>query len=626
MTMQQSSMCEREASARGIPFVGDSLVEMLEHRAATQPGETAYTFLRDGELPSADITWSGLANASRTVAGWLRTRLAPGDRALLLYPPGLDFIAAFFGCLYAGVLAVPVLPPQGSRSRRGVDRLASIAADAEPRCTLTNTELQLQLARESREGLLGTIEIGMPWVATDRLPDDLATAGQPTRANRDSLAFLQYTSGSTARPKGVMVSHGNLLHNLNAAFHLGEHGTHGVSVSWLPVTHDMGLIEGVLQPAFSGCPAYLMSPGAFLQRPARWLKAISTFRATRSGGPNFAYDLAATKVTADDRASLDLRCWRAAYNGAEPIRHDTMAAFVRAYAESGFDATAFRPCYGLAESTLLVSTGRWDTGLPRRSREETESGLPRRSPEGAEAGAKVRGCEGEASATVSCGAPAFGTRVMIVDPAAHTLCRDGEVGEIQVAGESVTLGYWNRPLETAAAFGDSIGGSGERWLRTGDLGYLRNGELYVTGRIKDLLIVRGAKHFPQDLERTAELHDPAIRAGSVAAVAVSNGVRGDRIALVAEVDPRLLDPGGADRLIAGLRQSIADAHGIQLHGVALVNPGSMPKTTSGKLQRFLCRDGWLAGALAPLAFWSQGVPDVNHDVPALANNGRPEPF
>ena len=391
------------------------------------------------------------------------------------------------------------------------------------------------------------------------------------------------------------------MHNLNAAFHLGEHGTHGVSVSWLPVTHDMGLIEGVLQPAFSGCPAYLMSPGAFLQRPARWLKAISTFRATRSGGPNFAYDLAATRVSADDRESLDLRCWRAAYNGAEPVRHDTMAAFARTYAESGFDGTAFRPCYGLAESTLLVSTGRWNESLSPRSCEAAKAG-----------------------ATVSCGAPAFGTRVRIADPAAHTLCRDGEVGEIQVAGESVTLGYWNRPLETAAAFGDGIGASGERWLRTGDLGYLRNGELYVTGRIKDLLIVRGAKHFPQDLERTAELHDPAIRAGSVAAVAVSNGVRGDRIALVAEVDPRLLDSCSGDRLITGLRQSIADAHGIQLHGVALVNPGSMPKTTSGKLQRFLCRDGWLGGTLAPLALWSQDVSEVN-EMPALAYSGRSGP-
>ena len=596
MAMLQLSMPERETFARGIPFVGDSLVEMLEHRAAAQPDETAYTFLRDGASPAADISWSGLAQATRTVAGWLRTRLAPGDRALLLYPPGLDFIAAFFGCLYAGVLAVPVLPPQGSRSRRGVDRLASIAADAEPKCTLTNTELQLQLARESREGLLGTIELGIPWVATDRLPGDLATAGQPAAADRNTLAFLQYTSGSTARPKGVMVSHGNLLHNLNAAFHLGEHGTHGVSVSWLPVTHDMGLIEGVLQPAFSGCPAYLMSPGAFLQRPARWLKAISTFRATRSGGPNFAYDLAVTRVTAEDRRSLDLSCWRAAYNGAEPIRHDTMAAFAQAYAESGFDSAAFRPCYGLAESTLLVSTGAWIGE-----------------------GARAPGSDG---GDVSCGTPAFGTRVRIVDPSAHTLCRDEEVGEIQVSGESVAQGYWNRPLETAAAFGDGVG-SGERWLRTGDLGYLRAGELYVTGRIKDLLIVRGAKHFPQDLEHTAERHHPAIRAGSVAAVAVSTGVRGDRIALVAEVDPRLLESAGGDGLIAGLRQVIADAHGIQLHGVALVSPGSMPKTTSGKLQRFLCRDGWLTGTLTSLAVWSQDVCGTTTD--ARASRSLPAP-
>ena len=476
--------------------------------------------------------------------------------------------------MYAGILAVPVLPPQGGRARRGVDRLAAIVADAAPTCTLTSTELHQQLAHDARDGMLGTIGLGTPWVATDRLPCDSGEAWTPAAVDRRTIAFLQYTSGSTARPKGVVVSHGNLLHNLNAAFHLGETGPASVSVSWLPVTHDMGLIEGVLQPAFSGCPVYLMSPGAFLQRPVRWLRAISTYGATRSGAPNFAYDLAVNRVSQADRAELDLTRWQAAYNGAEPIRHDTMEAFAAAYAGAGFSASAFRPCYGLAESTLLVATRRWTPELKK-------------------------------TATVSCGLPAIGTRVRIVDPAALVLCADGEVGEIQVAGESVALGYWNRPHETAGTFGDCLGDSSERWLRTGNLGFLSGGELYVTGQIKDLLIVRGTKHFPQDLERTAERQHHAVRPGAVAAVAVANGVRGDRIALVAEVDSRQLDDRDGLQLITDLRQAIADSHGIQLHGVALVQQGTVPRTTSGKLQRFLCREAWLNATLEPLAFWCE---------------------
>jgi acyl-CoA synthetase (AMP-forming)/AMP-acid ligase II len=563
---------------------------MLQHRASAQPTDPAYVFLRDGETECGAFTWSALDRASRTIAAWLQARLSPGDRALLLYAPGLEFIAAFFGCLYAGVLAVPALPPQGGRARRGVDRLASIVGNAEPRCTLTSSDLEAQLARESRTGLPGVIELGTPWVATDRLPAELADEWRPSPCDRSTLAFLQYTSGSTARPKGVMVSHGNLLHNLAMAFHLGESGPEGVFVSWLPVTHDMGLIEGVLQAAFSGCPAYLMSPGAFLQRPIRWLRAITKYGATRSGGPNFAYDLAVSRIGEADRASLDLSSWQAAYNGAEPVRRDTMEAFADAFGAVGFDASAFRPCYGLAESTLLVSSGRWD-----RQRLGTASVVTQE--------VEPAGCQSDAA--VSCGTVAFGTRVRIVDPSTLHRCADGEIGEIQVSGDSIAQGYWNRPHETASTFGAAGDAAGARWLRTGDLGYQRDGDLYVTGRIKDLLIVRGAKHFPQDLERTVERRHRAVRAGAVAAVAVASGVRGDRVALVAEVDRRLFEPCDAEQLIAQMRQAIADEHGIQLHGVALVPPGTMPVTTSGKLQRFLCRDAWMNGTLDPVALWSE---------------------
>jgi acyl-CoA synthetase (AMP-forming)/AMP-acid ligase II len=553
------------ALSRGTPFRGTTLVEMLKVRAANQPDDVAYTFLADGENPVDELSWSVLDRAARAIAATLQARLQPGDRALLIYPPGLSFIAGFFGCVYAGVLAVPVMPPQGGRSARGGDRLAAIIADSDARCLLTSSDL--------RERLLETVDPRLARIITDSIPYGSAAAWRESDVDGDAIAFLQYTSGSTAQPRGVMVSHANLLHNLGVAFRLGGGGADTVSVSWLPVTHDMGLIEGVLQPAFSGCPAYLMSPAAFLQRPVRWLRAISTYRATRTGGPNFAYDIAASRVCAADRMGLDLRAWRIAYNGAEPVRHDTMASFTAAYAPNGFRADAFRPCYGLAESTLLVTAGQWTGDSP-------------------------------GSGGVSCGQPADGMTVRIVDPVTRTVCADDEQGEIQVAGPSVARGYWNRPLESSHVFATE---DGRRWLTTGDLGSLHDGELQVTGRIKDLLIVRGAKHFPQDLERTAERRHPAVRLGGVAAVAVGSHVRGDRIALIAEIDPRELAESDRDHLMGDLRQAIAEAHGIQLYGVALVPPGTVPKTTSGKLQRFLCRDAWMNDTLGALTSWREST-------------------
>jgi len=548
---------------RGIPFPGSTLVAMLQARAASQPDDLAYTFLADGENPVDELTWSLLDRAARAIAATLQGQLQPGDRALLMYPPGLSFIAGFFGCTYAGVLAVPVMPPHGSRSSRGADRLAAIVADADARCVLTSSDL--------RERLLDAVDPRIVRIITDAIPYEAAAGWrEPPEVDGESIAFLQYTSGSTALPRGVMVSHGNLLHNLSMTFHLGGSGADTVSVSWLPVTHDMGLIEGVLQPAFSGCPTYLMSPAAFLQRPVRWLRAIARYRATRTGGPNFAYDIAANRVSEADRKGLDLRTWRIAFNGAEPVRHDTMAAFSALYAPNGFRPDTFKPCYGLAESTLFVTGGHWNGAC--------------------------------ANGSVSCGLPADGMTVRIVDPVTRAVCGDGEPGEIQVAGPSVAHGYWNRPLESSRLFAVD---DGRRWLTTGDLGSLQGGELHVTGRIKDLLIVRGAKHFPQDLERTAERRHRGIRIGGVAAVAVGSHVRGDYVALIAEIDPREVAADHREHLIGELRQAIAEEHGIQLYGVALVPPGTVPKTTSGKLQRFLCRDAWMNDTLGALTSWCE---------------------
>lgn len=556
---------------RGQPFQGDTLVEMLRARAAKQPDDPAYLFLHNGEDVRDRLTWAGLEARSRAVAHALAHSTKPGDRALLLFPAGLEFIAAFFGCLAAGVIAVPVPLPQSARADRTSARLDAVRQNAAPAVVLTTSDA---VVRWSDERLR---QFGVPILTVDTLPDVGRADGAwtPPVITRDTIAFLQYTSGSTGDPKGVVVTHGNLLHNLAYGYREVPNDTNSASVSWLPVTHDMGLIEGVLQPVFSGAPAYLMSPAAFLQRPARWLAAISRYRATRSGGPNFAYDLCVRRIRPEDRAALDLSCWRQAFNGAEPVRPETLAAFTSEFEPHGFVRRAWIPCYGLAESTLFVTGGRWDA---------------------------------ETASHVACGTPRDGMRVVIVDPATLAEQRDGECGEIWIAGPSVAQGYWQAPEETLATFHARLSDDPGPFLRTGDLGRISQGQLIVTGRLKDVLIVRGVKHFPQDLEATAEQHDRALGPGAVAAVSVGADSSGDQIALVAEVDPRRVTmTGSVDDRIASLRSIVAAVHGIQLHAVALVRPGTIPRTTSGKLRRSLTGHAMTHGRLPVLAMWSVPV-------------------
>ena len=566
-----------------------SLVAMLRHRAATQADDRAYTFLVDGEVEGPTLGYAELDARARAIAALLAAHgVAPGERALLPYPPGLDFVAAFFGCLYAGVVAVPCYPPHPAQLARALPRLLAITTDAAPSVVLCSAAaLPMAAALAPHVPALARL----PWLATDAaLPDP--ASWRPPRVDGDTLAFLQYTSGSTAAPRGVMVSHGNLLHNLAYADHVEENDAASVSVSWLPVIHDMGLIEGVLEPAFAGYPAYLMAPAAFLQRPVRWLQAVSRYGATNSGGPNFAYDLCVRKIAPAAREALDLRRWRVAYNGAEPIRRDTLVAFHEAFRPCGFRWRTFYPVYGLAESTLVVSSGRRayepvvrevDAGALGEGRIEPASAASRR-----------------AAGIVSSGPASFGTRAVIVDPETRRPCADGRVGEIWLASPSVARGYWRRPEETAHTFGATLADGDGPFLRTGDLGALCDGELFVTGRLKDLLIVRGLKHYPQDLELTAEASHPAIRAGCCAAFAVA-AADAEQVVLAAEVDPRRWTDGDADAVMAGVQQAIVECHGVQVHAVVLLGLGAIPKTTSGKIRRQACRDAYVAGTLHEVA-------------------------
>jgi len=582
-----------------------SLVHMLVDRAKAQPDQRAYTYLVDGITESDTLTYRQLDRRSREIAVMLQSALDQGDRALLMYSPGLDFVSAFFGCLCAGVIAVPVYPPQPSRPERSLPRLRAIYSESGAKAILCTEDVFCKFATLFQSDpelstcpLLATDHYGLEDIDTWKVPE----------VRSDTIAFLQYTSGSTAAPKGVVVSHGNIVHNLAYIQNISHHETDNVLVSWLPTSHDMGLFSGVLFPLFNDCPAYLMSPVSFLQKPFRWLQAISHFRGTNSGGPDFAFELCAQKSTAEQRSQLDLGSWQIAYNGAEPIRKSTLESFSNAFRECGFRSTAFFPVYGLAESTVLV------LGKPLRDENASSENASSENTNGTEAALAADGYV--AAEPVSCGSPKFGMEVIIVDSKQAIEMELGQIGEIWVSGPSVAQGYWNLPSETEATFNAFLVSGRGPFLRTGDLGFMRNGELFVTGRIKDLIIVRGRKHYPQDIEQTVEQSHSEIHSKSSAAVSVP-AEDGPQLVILAEVNRRLRSgrskskvgeaspsEGDCDEIIDAIRQAVSEQHELQAASISLLAPGSIPKTSSGKIRRHACCDAILAGTLDCIASWS----------------------
>jgi len=558
-----------------------TLASLLRSRAAELGEKTAFVFLADGEAEGGRLTYAELDGRARAIASVLRESLAPGDRVLLLYPPGLEFIAAFFGCLYAGVIAVPAYPPR--LNDRSQARLRAIARDAEPRAALTTGAI-LHAATAEGSGFLARVPAlaAVRWIATDALEGSAAEIPEPDPA---SVAFLQYTSGSTSTPKGVMVTHANLLHNermIGEAFRQDESS---VVVGWLPLYHDMGLIGNVLQPLYAGGSCVLMAPVAFLQKPLRWLQAIDRWRGTTSGGPNFAYELCLRKIGDTEKAGLDLSSWSLAYNGAEPVRAETLERFAEAFATCGFRPEAFFPCYGLAEATLFVSGG-VAGAVPRVARVDAAA-LERN-----EARPAVR--DAEERRLVSCGPVWSEQRIAVVDPESGEELPAGRVGEIWIAGPSVARGYWRNPEATEHEFHARLDTGEGPFLRTGDLGFVRDGELYVTGRIKDLVIIRGRNHYPQDVELTAERSHPDLRPGCGAAFSVEVGGE-ERLVLVQEVERRRRE--GFEEIAEAVRRAVAEEHEVQVHDVVLMRVGTVPKTSSGKIQRRASRSLYLAGEL-----------------------------
>ncbi len=562
----------------------DSLTTILKQRAE-QACASRLAFLRDGEEEAEASSFGALDRRARAIAARLQAAAGFGERALLLYPPGLEFIRAFFGCLYSGVVAVPAYPPRVGRPQ---PRLRSILGSARPRFVLTHRALA-----ESREALAREVPgiETLEWLATEELAEGDAELWREHRPAPEDLAFLQFTSGSTAEPKGAMVTHGNLLHNeemIRRAFAMSERS---VVVGWLPLYHDMGLIGNVLQPLYVGASCVLMSPLAFLQRPRRWLEAISRYRGTTSGGPNFAYELTLAKVPPAEREGLDLSSWTLAFNGAEPVRAATLERFAQGFAPCGFEAKAFYPCYGLAEATLFVTGG--TAGRAPATLAVDASSLERDHAVPAEPSAAAR-------ELVSCGTGSGGQEVRVVDPQTLAPCPQGRVGEIWVSGGSVVAGYWGHAQASEESFGARLEGAERRYLRTGDLGFFdAAGELYVTGRLKDLLILRGRNHYPHDLELTAERACPGLRAGGGAAFSVELDEE-ERLVVVQEVEARAQAQLDGEATVAAIRGALSEEHDVQALDVVLVRAGTVPKTSSGKVQRRLCRSLYLEGRLERL--------------------------
>jgi len=570
----------------------DNLVDLLRSRADAQPTKTAYVFLDDGEREGARCSFEDLDCRARAIAARLCAEGAKGERALLLYPPGLAYIEAFLGCLYAGVVAVPAYPPSG----RHFERLSSIFLDSNPSVMLTTQEMRLRFAASDDKGFAGATA---RWIATDEIESGSAGDWRPFAPGAEDVAFLQYTSGSTAEPRGVMITHANLLSNQALIEESFGHDANSDLVGWLPLYHDMGLIGNVLQPLYVGSTAYLMSPMAFLAKPLRWLKAISTYGAQTSGGPNFAYDLCVRKITEEDKRDLDLSAWRIAFSGAEPVRSKTLERFAHAFADCGFRPEAFTPCYGLAEATLVVTAPA--PGRPTPVIEIDRTAL--------EHGRALRATSSKALSFVGCGHVWPGYDVAIVDPERRIRCSHGVVGEIWVAGPGVACGYRGKPEDTARVFQATILGEENRpYLRTGDLGFFDNGDLFVAGRSKDLIIVAGRNVHAHDVEAAIEHGVAGVRPGCTAAFSITED---DEEQLVVVAEPDRATAGADERahadILGRIRRSVAEDVGIEPAHVVLARPGSVPKTSSGKLRRADCRRRYRDDELAIIARWDRAA-------------------
>src|SRR6266702_127393 len=561
-----------------------SLVALLARRAADQGDDRAYVFLSDRGTEETALTFRQLHDASRALASRLTAAAQPGERAILVFPPGIEFMVAFFGCLMAGIIAVPMMMPRRNSAR---DASAAILADCMPALALTTSafalrsDLQARLAQEK-----------IRWIEVDLAADASATVDLP-EPSPDDIAFLQYTSGSTSEPKGVMVSHANLLANLEMIRLALGNTRQSTYVYWVPLYHDMGLILNALQTLYVGAICVLMAPNAFMQRPLGWLRAISHYRAEVACSPNFGFDLCVSRYRADQMEGIDLSSLKIALNGAEPVHADTIARFIEAFALHGFDPRAMYPAYGMAEATLLISGGTRGGGHVTRS--VSRAALQAHA-------AEAPSDADDAQIVVGCGRALADELVAIADPENRTRLSADRVGEIWVTGANVARAYWRNDEATREGLNAEIAGEDSPWLRTGDLGFLdADGELFVTGRIKDLIIIRGINHYPQDIERTVQSLDSGLRENGGAAFSVPGENGEETLVIVQEVERTARRRIDTAEIKGQIREAVADSHELSARHIALIRPGALPKTTSGKIQRKLARRLWLDGGFEEIA-------------------------
>jgi acyl-CoA synthetase (AMP-forming)/AMP-acid ligase II len=585
-----------------IPHSSDeTILDRLRAHAESHPDKLAYRFLRDCG-GSDTLTFGQLHRRVRGLAARLSKHASPGDRALLLYPPGLEFIEAFLACLAAGIIAVPAYPP---RRNRKAERLQAIVVDSCPRLILTIQQM-CPVVEESELGALQAANV----IATDAVmamekAEDVLEKAPAENSKRflaapGDIAFLQYTSGSTRTPCGVIITHANIVENERQIEGSFQHTQQSVMVSWLPVFHDMGLIGGVLQPLYVGFPSVLLSPTSFLREPVRWLRAISEYQGTTTGAPNFAYDHCVRLVSEEQKDGLDLSSLTIAYNGAEPVRDKTLDSFAAAFARCNFRREAFFPCYGLAEATLFVAGG-----PPNRT--PTVVSLDAGSLERDLASHSPVGADGS-RCLVSSGKAAYDVILRVVNPKNNCECEDGNVGEIWLSSPSVAGGYWGNSGDSKQVFqAEMCADPQRRFLRTGDLGFLHDGELFITGRMKDVIIVRGRKLYPQDVEDIVEREAPFVSANGCAAFPLeAHGeellglvFEGDRGAVLTAARA----PQEIESLIAKIQTAIAREFDVRVSAMVLVRPGSFPRTSSGKVRRRACLTGLKEGTLQTVFSW-----------------------
>lgn len=560
-----------------------TLLTVLEHWALSTPAETVYTWLDDGETPSRVITFADLRREARAVGTALARFVGSGDRVLLLYGDGPDYVVGLLGCLYAGAVPVSGVHPG---TLKAFERFVGVVRDCAARAVIGPSAVLAEMQQVDEDAV---DDLGLKWIASDRPPPPRSGEADAlpglARGNGD-LAFIQYTSGSTRAPRGVTLTHRNILHNLDmqaAAFGYAEGAT---GVSWLPFSHDMGLIGAVLMALKVRGHCVMFSPARFLRRPERWLKAIARYGATVSGGPNFAYDLCARRIPAETVAALDLSSWSLAFNGAEPVRKTVLDRFAAFAAPAGFRPEALYPCYGLAEATLFVTGGEPDAPVTvaRIDKASLEQGRP--------VPAEVDAPPRTVATLVGCGHPHGGQRLEIVDPATAIARGDGEVGEIWLQGPSVSAGYFGRADESRDLFGARLATGEGPFLRTGDLGFRLAGEIFITGRARDLIVLRGRNHSPQDIEATAEEAHPALRSGASAAF-MTDDDEAPGLAVACEINP--VEEAVRAEAARAVATAVAAAHGIGPDRVVLLPPGGVLKTPSGKIQRAQTRATILEG-------------------------------